>query len=80
MSLAEQIARITEEENQQWEPALPPVVQMINHEIGRDQVLGEAVLEFVREKKRAMAIAKVVALRGQAFADAALQKLEGNEE
>ena len=76
--MAQYLAKIAAEEEREWEPSLPSVVQMINHEIGHDQVLGEAVLEFVRKKKREMAIAKIVALRGQEFADAALAKL--NEE
>ena len=85
-SLTDLLRERESEDAQEWTPSLleapekqllPQVVKLAQ-EIGTDEVLAEAALAWIREKKQQITIAKLVALRGQAYVDALIEKL--NEE
>ena len=85
-SLTDLIREREAEDAQEWTPSLleatekqllPQVVKLAQ-EIGTDEVLAEAALAWIREKKQQITIAKLVALRGQGYVDALIEKL--NEE
>lgn len=54
-------------------------LQVLINEIGGDDVLTEAALAWVRNKKREMVIAKLVALRGEDWVREHIQVMEGED-
>ena len=55
---------------------IPPAVIRLANEIGGDDMLAEAALDFVIEKKREATIAKIIALRGVEWYQAQMAQME----